>query len=150
MLQIVAKNVYVPEEAAFLRWLDSLAQWCTVEPEMLTVRVVDTDEGQQLNQQYRGKDTPTNVLSFPSQLPEFVEPDYLGDLVICAAVVNREALEQNKAVDAHWAHMLVHGVLHLLGYDHMEEAQAEEMEALESKIVIAMGYTTPYFDSNAE
>lgn len=146
MLQIVVENVYVPEESAFLGWVEFLSEWLNIAPENLTVRVVDARESQSLNNQYRGKQAPTNVLSFPSQLPEFVEPDYLGDLVICAEVVNREAQEQNKAADAHWAHMLIHGVLHLLGYDHIKDEEAAAMEALESKIVIAMGYAAPYAD----
>ena len=150
MLQLAVDNIYVPKEAAFLQWVELLSEWHTILPEMLTVRVVDAGESRHLNNQYRGKDVPTNVLSFPSQLPEFVEPNYLGDLVICAEVVNREAREQNKAVDAHWAHMLVHGVLHLMGYDHIKDADAEEMEALETRIMIAMGYAAPYVDSNAD
>ena len=144
MLQVVVEGVFVPEEAQFLQWVKSLSAWLTISPEMLTIRVVDVDESQALNKQYRNKDTPTNVLSFPSQLPDFIEPDYLGDLVICAAVVDAEAKQQNKAVDAHWAHMLVHGVLHLAGYDHIEDTQAEEMEALETKIIVSMGYAAPY------
>ena len=150
MLQLAVDNIYVPKEAAFLQWVELLSEWHTILPEMLTVRVVDAGESRHLNNQYRGKDVPTNVLSFPSQLPEFVEPNYLGDLVICAEVVNREAREQNKAVDAHWAHMLVHGVLHLMGYDHIKDADAEEMEALETRIMVAMGYAAPYVDSNAD
>lgn len=150
MLQVAVEDVYVPEAALFQRWVESLSEWLAISPEMLTIRVVDTEESQSLNKHYRGKDAPTNVLSFPSQLPEFVEPDYLGDLVICATVVDVEAHEQDKAVDAHWAHMLVHGVLHLMGYDHIEDAEAEEMEALETRMIIAMGYAAPYADLNAD
>lgn len=150
MLQVAVEDVYVPEAALFQRWVKNLSEWLAISPEMLTIRVVDTEESQSLNKHYRGKDAPTNVLSFPSQLPEFVEPDYLGDLVICATVVDVEAHEQDKAVDAHWAHMLVHGVLHLMGYDHIEDAEAEEMEALETRMIIAMGYAAPYADLNAD
>lgn len=150
MLQVAVEDVYVPEAALFQRWVENLSEWLAISPEMLTIRVVDTEESQSLNKHYRGKDAPTNVLSFPSQLPEFVEPDYLGDLVICATVVDVEAHEQDKAVDAHWAHMLVHGVLHLMGYDHIEDAEAEEMEALETRMIIAMGYAAPYADLNAD
>jgi len=147
MLQIVVDDVYVPEESQFLEWLAGIAVFEAVVPENLTVRIVDKQESQALNQQFRGKDKPTNVLSFPSQIPAFMEQDYLGDLVICASVVVAEAREQHKTEDAHWAHMLVHGVLHLHGYDHIEQSEAEQMEALETRILIAMGLPAPYLDN---
>ncbi len=108
------------------------------------MRIVDEDESQQLNGQYRQKDKPTNVLSFPADLPEELQLPLLGDLVICAPVVAREAEDQNKALDAHWAHMLVHGTLHLLGYDHIDETDATEMEALETQIITELGFAPPY------
>ena len=144
MLQVVVEGFNVPDESQFRSWIEKLSDWLSITPDRLTIRVVDAEESRQLNKQYRGKDAPTNVLSFPSQLPEFIEPDYLGDLVICASVVDIEAKQQNKTAEAHWAHMLVHGVLHLSGYDHIKDAEAEEMEALETKIMIAMGYAPPY------
>ena len=114
----------------------------------LSVRIVDVDEGQSLNLEYRGKDYATNVLSFPFDmaLPEGVElPSMpLGDLVICAPVIAREANEQDKAVIAHWAHMIVHGCLHLLGYDHIDDQEAEVMESLERDILAGLGYPDPY------
>ncbi|MES9936542.1 MAG: rRNA maturation RNase YbeY [Sedimenticola sp.] len=110
----------------------------------LTIRIVDETESHELNLQYRGKDCPTNVLSFPFEAPEVVESDLLGDLVICAPVVAREAEEQGKTLEAHWAHMVVHGTLHLLGFDHQNEQEAEEMEGLEREIIEAMGYPDPY------
>jgi probable rRNA maturation factor len=97
-----------------------------------------------LNLTYRGKDKPTNVLSFPFEAPPQVELPLLGDLVICRQVVEREANEQNVPLDAHWAHMVVHGCLHLLGYDHILDDEAEEMEALEADIMQSMGYADPY------
>lgn len=105
----------------------------------ITIRLVSPDESQALNRDWRGKDKPTNVLSFPMQ-----EPDYLGDIVICAAVVAAEAAEQHKTLRAHWAHMVVHGVLHLLGHDHLVEAEAEQMEALERRLLAKMGFSDPY------
>lgn len=111
----------------------------------LTVRVVSLQESQTLNNDYRGKNKPTNVLSFESDLPELegITP-YLGDLVVCAEVVEQEALQQNKSLEAHWAHMIVHGVLHLQGYDHIESLDAQSMEALEVKIMDKLGYASPY------
>lgn len=110
----------------------------------LTIRVVDEAESQELNGTYRGKEKPTNVLSFPFEAPEHVELSLLGDLVICAPVVEREASEQKKSLEAHWAHMVVHGVLHLQGYDHVNDTDAEVMEGLEIAILNALGYTNPY------
>lgn len=105
----------------------------------ITLRIVDAGEGRNLNRDWRGKDYATNVLSFPMQ-----EPDYLGDIVICAEVVAREAAEQGKTARAHWAHMVVHGVLHLMGHDHIADDEAEKMEALERKLLSKLGFTDPY------
>lgn len=110
----------------------------------LTLRLVDAAESAELNQTYRHKPGPTNVLSFPFEAPPGVPSRLLGDLVICAEVVRREAREQGKALDAHWAHMVVHGVLHLRGYDHLTESQAAGMEALETEILARLGYPDPY------
>ncbi len=110
----------------------------------LTVRIVDTEESHQLNHDYRGKDKPTNVLSFPFEAPPGMELDLLGDLIIRCQVVEKEAEEQNKPLLAHWAHMVVHGSLHLLGYDHIEDDEAEEMESLETEIMQTMGFEDPY------
>lgn len=110
----------------------------------VTIRIVDETESHQLNFDYRGKDKPTNVLSFPFEAPPGMELDLLGDLVICRQVVEQEAIEQNKPLMAHWAHMVVHGSLHLLGYDHIEDDEAEEMESLESEIMQEMGFEDPY------
>jgi probable rRNA maturation factor len=110
----------------------------------LTIRIVEIEESQSLNLQYRQKDKPTNVLSFPFEVPEGIELALLGDLVICAAVVEQEAEQQNKAVMHHWAHMVIHGCLHLLGYDHIEDNDAQEMEALEIKLLSALNINDPY------
>lgn len=105
----------------------------------ITLRIVAADEGRALNRDWRSKDYATNVLSFPMQ-----EPDYLGDIVICAAVVAREAIEQGKTARAHWAHMVVHGVLHLMGHDHIADDEAERMERLERKLLSRLGFPDPY------
>lgn len=116
----------------------------------VSVRIVDADESRALNHEYRGKDKPTNVLSFPAGriegLPNDV-PVQLGDIVVCASVVGEEAIEQGKAIADHWAHMLVHGTLHLMGYDHETDAEAAEMEALETQILMKSGLKDPYLAS---
>lgn len=137
----------IPSEDAFKHWVIAALEGakCELDKE-LTVRIVDEAESQSLNLQYRGKDKPTNVLSFPADLPPEVEIPLLGDLVICAQVVQREADEQNKQITSHWAHMVIHGTLHLLGFDHIDDAEAEQMESLETNIITAMGFLAPYED----
>lgn len=123
-----------------------IGQYANLPAAEVSVRIVDEDEGRQLNKDFRGKDKATNVLSFPAGhegLPKDM-PRSLGDIVICAPVVEREAAEQGKAPADHWAHMLVHGALHLLGYDHQAEQDAEAMEALERQILAAHGVADPY------
>lgn len=110
----------------------------------LSVRLVDKKEIQALNLQYRQKDKPTNVLSFPCDIDLPISPRLLGDLVVCSAVVNEEAKAQGKSFEAHWSHILIHGLLHLLGYDHIEEDEAEVMEDLERKLLAKLGYDDPY------
>lgn len=112
----------------------------------LTVRVVEADESQELNATYRGKDKPTNVLSFPFEQPPGLNLPLLGDLIVCQSVVAEEAIQQNKPLVAHWAHMLVHGTLHLLGYDHINDEEAEQMERLEVQILNSLGIDDPYID----
>ncbi|MDO6424445.1 rRNA maturation RNase YbeY [Saccharophagus degradans] len=133
----------LPSDEQFEIWVEAALQQRMSDAE-LSVRIVDEDESQALNLQYRGKDKPTNVLSFPCELPDGVELPLLGDLVICAQVVAKEALEQGKLLHAHWAHMVVHGTLHLLGYDHIEDGEAEEMEAIEIQVLLELGYPNPY------
>ena len=143
-LQIASKNI------DGLPTLEQIEQWATaaVQPESddveMTVRIVDEAESQTLNRTYRAKDRPTNVLSFPFECPTEVSLPLLGDLVICRQVVEYEAAEQEKPLMAHWAHMVVHGSLHLLGYDHIDDSEAEEMESLETKIMQGLGFVDPY------
>ena len=116
------------------------------EGSSLSIRIVGAAESRRLNSAWRGKDKPTNVLSFPSGVLRAAadEPYPLGDLIICAPVVAREAREQGKTVQAHWAHMVVHGVLHLLGYDHEVDRDAQVMEARETNLLAKFGYSNPY------
>jgi len=133
----------IPGEAELSRWATAALDGRREAAE-LAIRIVDEAEGAALNATYRHKQGATNVLSFPAELPPGVPLTLLGDLVICAPVVAREAREQGKPPEAHWAHLVVHGCLHLLGYDHEAEAEAEEMESLERRILAGMGYPDPY------
>lgn len=143
-LQIATENIEgLPTEEEIVQWATAAVQPEGDEVEM-TVRIVDEAESHELNLTYRGKDRPTNVLSFPFECPDEVELPLLGDLVICRQVVEREAAEQEKPLMAHWAHMVVHGSLHLLGYDHIEDDEAEEMESLETQIMQGLGFDDPY------
>ncbi|MDP2574828.1 rRNA maturation RNase YbeY [Vibrio penaeicida] len=143
-LQLAVENEGgLPSQEDFQMWLDKTIPLFQPQAEV-TIRIVDVEESQQLNHEYRGKDKPTNVLSFPFEVPPGIEMDLLGDLIICRQVVELEAKEQDKNATAHWAHMVVHGSLHLLGYDHIEDEEAEEMEALETEIMQSMGFEDPY------
>jgi len=141
----IADVTTLPTEAQLTLWATTALQGRTgfSEPE-LTIRLTDDEESQALNSEYRGKDKPTNVLSFPFDAPPEVPLELLGDLVICVGVVEREAVEQGKTAEAHWAHMVIHGCLHLLGYDHIKDDEAEEMEALERDLLASLGYSDPY------
>jgi probable rRNA maturation factor len=134
-----------PDEDDIRRWIEAVlaAESETTDVE-LTVRIVDEAEMAELNARYRHKTGPTNILSFPFEPPPGVELNLLGDLVIAAPVVQRESREQGKTETAHWAHMIVHGTLHLLGYDHSKPAEAEDMEAREIRILHELGYSNPY------
>ncbi|MCC6074832.1 rRNA maturation RNase YbeY [Pseudomonas sp. GCM10022188] len=143
-LQLATAASALPGEAQLRRWCE-LALRQRTAPSELTIRIVDEAEGRELNRTWRGKDYATNVLSFPAEIPEgLLDIPLLGDLVICAQVVAREAAEQDKSAEAHWAHLTIHGCLHLLGYDHIEDAEAEEMEALERQLLAELGYPDPY------
>ena len=143
-LQVATENIEgLPTEEQIVQWATAAVQPEGDEVEM-TVRIVDEAESHELNLTYRGKDRPTNVLSFPFECPDEVELPLLGDLVICRQVVEREAAEQEKPLMSHWAHMVVHGSLHLLGYDHIEDNEAEEMESLETQIMQGLGFDDPY------
>ena len=136
----------VPEEEDLLSWIRAAlaSQTPARQDTEICLRLVDAEEMANLNRSYRGKEGPTNVLSFPYDLPPEAGLPLLGDIVICAPVVRQEAIAQHKPLNAHWAHMAVHGTLHLLGYDHIEEQEAAIMEALESDIMLEMDYPCPY------
>ena len=133
----------VPSAVSFRKWV-AAALKSRIREADLAIRIVDAREGRPLNRHYRGKDYATNVLSFPADLPAGVKMPLLGDLVICAPVVAREAREQRKSPQAHYAHLTVHGVLHLLGWDHDDDKEAEAMEQLEREILAGLGLPDPY------
>lgn len=137
-----AQAKHVPTPKQFQTWCS--AAYGKSESASIDIRIVDNDESQALNRKYRGKDKPTNVLSFPMEIPFDVGVNVLGDMAIAVDVVEQEAKEQDKSPQAHWAHMTVHGVLHLLGYDHLEDEEAESMEQLEREILAQLGYSDPY------
>lgn len=135
----------LPSAASFRRWAEAALRGAKHrKPAELAIRIVDADEGRAFNRDYRGKDYATNVLSFPAELPPGVASPLIGDLAICAPVVLREAAEQGKLPRDHCAHLTIHGVLHLLGYDHIEDGEAEAMEALETRILAGLGIADPY------
>ncbi|WP_076418432.1 rRNA maturation RNase YbeY [Colwellia sp. UCD-KL20] len=142
-VQIACENQTLPSIEQLQLWTDTALSTIENAPE-LTIRLVETKESQQLNHQYRQKDKPTNVLSFPFEVPEGIDINLLGDLIICADVVIQEAQEQNKKCDDHWAHLVIHGCLHLLGYDHIKENEATEMESIEIKLLSTLGIDNPY------
>lgn len=142
-LQNASSSVQVPDAPLFTHWVNAALR--NIKPDAeLSIRIVDSEESQTFNREYREKDKPTNVLSFPADIPEFVNIPLIGDLIICAPVVEQEAAEQGKPLDAHWAHMVIHGTLHLMGYDHIEDGEAQEMEALEIRILATLHYPSPY------
>lgn len=141
-LQNASSAADVPAAREFEKWLEGALQ--ALPSAILTIRIVDEVESAELNQRYRQKAGATNVLSFPAELPEEVDLPLLGDLVICAPLVQSEAAAQGKAVTAHWAHLVIHGCLHLLGYDHNETAAAAEMESLETRLLQQLGLPDPY------
>lgn len=149
-VQIAVKDVsHLPTDRQLSQWAQAaIAAVNLSQPAQLTLRVVDEAEITQLNHDYRHKNAATNVLSFPFELPMGLPAaeaqGELGDIVICAAVVQREAAEQGKSEESHWAHMVIHGTLHLLGYDHMDEAEAEAMETLETQVLAGLAIANPY------
>ena len=139
-----------PDEDDIRRWVEAALHGRRDDAEV-SIRLVDEAEMTALNSRYRDKAGSTNVLSFPVDLPGGIDHPLLGDIVICPAVVNREAAEQEKTPRQHWSHMLVHGSLHLLGYDHVESSDARVMEALETEILRGLGHPCPYTEhDNAE
>jgi probable rRNA maturation factor len=140
---------YLPDLPTLERWVSqSLQELARNDTVQLGIRVVDEQEITQLNAQYRHKNQATNVLAFPYESLPGVDVPLLGDIVICAPVVAHQAKEQGKSAEQHWAHMVIHGVLHLLGYDHINETEADEMETTEIKILSKLGFPNPYGETN--
>ena len=140
-------DVASPTDATLQDWVrHTLAQTASLPkptPE-LSIRITDNDEAADLNQTYRAKAGPTNVLSFPADVPAETGSGLLGDIVICAPLVQLEAAQRQKSEEAHWAHLVIHGVLHLLGHDHQIPAEAKQMEALEIDLLEHLGFPNPY------
>jgi len=138
----------LPDDEDLFNWVSETLDFENHADAELTIRFVNESESAALNKQYRNKNGATNILSFPFEVPAEldgeVELNLLGDLIICSDVVKKEAEQQNKSEMAHWAHMLVHGTLHLLGYDHLTDADADVMETKEIKILSKLGYSDPY------
>lgn len=155
-LDCAVSSADTPTEAQFNQWTKTLNA-CVEQSGNICVRIVSGEEMRQLNAEYRGKQGLTNVLSFEADTSDMPLQalqendelrDLLGDIAICADVVRTESRAQNKPLEAHWAHLFVHGVLHLCGYDHIDESDATLMEDLETQILLAMGYAAPYCDIN--
>ena len=142
-VQYALDKTGLPDDEKLTLWANAALE--NVEPlAELSIRIVDEVEGAQLNEKWSEKSGPTNVLSFPLDVAKEVEPRLLGDIVICAPLISREATEQGKLEDAHWAHMVVHGTLHLLGYDHIERSEMKIMESLEIEILDKLNINNPY------
>jgi len=146
-VEVNSSSTNIPGVENIEHWISTALRSDELSEAEVSVYIVDEPESQELNGQYRGKDKPTNVLSFPADIPDEVGVPLLGDLVVCAPVVEREAKEQGKTLEAHWAHMLIHGTLHLLGYDHLEDDEAEVMEALETRLVTQLNFPAPYTET---
>ncbi|MCK5894533.1 MAG: rRNA maturation RNase YbeY [Endozoicomonadaceae bacterium] len=142
-LQVASESVNLPSKETLTHWAKAAIGHAREETE-ISIRIVDMEEGAKLNQTWRHQPGATNVISFPSDLPEELCLPLIGDLAVCAPVVEREAEEQNKSLNAHWAHMIIHGTLHLLGYDHIEDSDALKMEAFETQVLTGLGYPAPY------
>jgi len=145
--QVVSQSNSIPSIDQFQAWIDVVLSDESIDSEIV-VRIIDEAEMTQFNEQYRDKIGPTNILSFPFDVPEGIASILLGDLLVCAPIIEKESLQQNKIVDHHWAHIIVHGVLHLLGHDHIDECDAKEMEALEIKILRKIKIKNPYEENS--
>jgi probable rRNA maturation factor len=147
-IQIVDNNGELPSVALLKKWCTATLTQQKIKTAEICIRIVNKKESAALNKTYRNKKGATNVLSFPaditSALAKTIQSSWLGDLVICAPLVNEEAGEQKKIAKAHWAHLVVHGTLHLLGYDHLKKKDAIKMEAMEIKILYQLGFDNPY------
>jgi len=145
-VQYAADFPDLPDEKQFRYWVETALKDLKDNAE-LTIRIVDEAEGTELNEKWRKSKGPTNVLSFSNEGVSEIAPDLLGDIVICAPVVAREAKEQNKNSQSHWAHMVIHGVLHLTGFDHIDPEDADRMESLEINILEKLNYKNPYLST---
>lgn len=142
-IQTIASNTFIPSRYFLQRWVNkALAKQVT--PNQVNIRLVSKKESAELNSVYRHKKGPTNILSFPFEPPPEISSTFLGDLVICAALVNQEAKQQAKTRLAHWAHLVIHGCLHLIGYDHIHDKDAIKMETVEIQLLEDLGYENPY------
>lgn len=149
IVQNAAPDQPTPSSISLRRWAKAALRDHRT-PASLTIRVVTSDEMIALNHQYRKKSSVTNVLSFPCEMPNPHEDiDYLGDIAVCAEVVNQEARDQQKTIESHWAHMMIHGTLHLLGYDHVHDDDAIIMETIEIECLADLGYPNPYLMKEA-
>ncbi|MFI3190575.1 rRNA maturation RNase YbeY [Crenothrix sp. D3] len=142
-IQTIFESAGQPSEAHIQLWVDTALEEVNHDTEIV-VRIVDEQESAELNEQYRHKQGATNILSFPVEIPEGIDLNLLGDLVICAPVLEQEAQQQNKVLAHHWAHIIIHGVLHLLGYDHLDDEQAEDMENKEIALLQKLNIPNPY------
>lgn len=146
-VQVESQNQKIPNKT-------QLKKWCSIvfkknQQYALCLRIVDKTESQNLNSKWRKKDYPTNVLSFPLDIPQgLFETNFLGDVIICAPIIEQEAFEQKKDIQAHWAHIIIHGCLHLLGYDHISDEDAQVMEELEVNLLKKLGFSNPYISNN--
>ncbi len=146
-LQKASRVSSLPGKQLFKTWVKTALMGRRENAE-LTIRIVDEEEGRSLNEKWRKTAEATNVLSFPAENMSDIAPDLLGDIVICAPVVQKEADAQGKSVESHWAHMVIHGTLHLLGFDHIKPDEAKRMEDIEIKLLGQLGYDDPYETAN--
>ncbi|WP_119328019.1 rRNA maturation RNase YbeY [Cysteiniphilum halobium] len=154
MLEIDINNpnaLYLPTEDKLKTWAENTLKFLKKYHAIISLQIVSADEMQHYNNNYRAKDKPTNILSFPFDAPPGLPKDdetayFLGDLIICPDVLQKEAKEQGKLLDAHWCHILIHGILHLVGYDHIDEKDALEMESIEIALLAELGIDNPYVE----
>lgn len=145
-IQFAVEDQTLPNTADFQRWVEAALSGQREQAEVC-IRIVSAEESRELNHTWRGQDKPTNVLSFPFEAPPGIDTHLIGDLAICAEVVATEAEEQQKPLNAHWAHMVIHGVLHLIGFDHINDHDAEAMEALEVTLLAQLDIPNPYLSA---
>jgi len=148
-IQIASRETNLPAEERLQQWAQTVLELNAADAEVV-IRIVDEEESRRLNDRYRGRDKPTNVLSFPFDAPPGVPVNHIGDLVVCAPVVCTEARLQGKPLEHHWAHMIVHGILHLQGHDHAATEDADRMESLERELLRGMDIPDPYLTRDHE